>query len=598
MVPKTSMGGGFHIGGAKLLLLIAVVVVLVLVSVTAYSLNLLTPGFVIETYVNGKPVNAFIQVFAVLPPGGNASLVEVWNGTAFNGVARVPITALAKIAKEWVIEGYGGEGVGVEVVATYVNKSTVYYNMWFTTYQPDQLLNTINNPLISAARLNYETMRLNLDLKTELGTGFGAGTPQIPTPPAPPGCWWNVLWSWPTPQEMIPVAWVFDKAPNYLGGLLGAYSSQQTSATVYFYASAGITQGGSAGITYRFIGTSAQVSTTYWTALGFGLKQPSGGFIYHLGTLGIAELQLVCITGSTNQYVYEAYVASIANNGQLYYSTNMSYIGNLTTLYSKYTGTNLQYVPFDEIYVGGGSAYSYWFSNIQTYSSPFGMVGAIPIGSIIAYAAKAASKALSVSGFILANLAAGLQVSTTQVSIILISVNQASSVPAYGDLLVVALPVTYSQSAKNYYYYPYILGFNVTSLGRYSSGTSMYVDGPGVVYNPCVPIFNSYNWTVYVYIGNSPLLVPGGSVTAMLYDPSGKLVWSGTFSVPTSFDGSPPHGPAVVSVPWTVFNYGVPYNTYTMVITYNGYTTKYGSISYGTSTTKFTIYAEYQSCSP
>jgi len=82
----------------------------------------------------------------------------------------------------------------------------------------------------------------------------------------------------------------------------------------------------------------------------------------------------------------------------------------------------------------------------------------------------------------------------------------------------------------------------------------------------------------------------------MLYDSSDKLVWSGTFSVPTSFDGSPPHGPAVVSVPWAVFKYGIPYNTYTMVITYNGYTTKYGSISYGTSTTKFTIYAEYQSC--
>jgi hypothetical protein len=33
-----------------------------------------------------------------------------------------------------------------------------------------------------------------------------------------------------------------------------------------------------------------------------------------------------------------------------------------------------------------------------------------------------------------------------------------------------------------------------------------------------------------------------------------------------------------------------------MVITYNGYATQYGSISYGTSTAEFTVYAEYQQC--
>lgn len=214
---------------------------------------------------------------------------------------------------------------------------------------------------------------------------------------------------------------------------------------------------------------------------------------------------------------------------------------------------------------------------------------------LIALVASRLGVQLSIPGLILANLVTGLQVSTTQISIIQILVNQASSKPAYGDLLVAAIPVTYNNPSKSYFYYPYILGFNVTGLSNYSSGTSIYVEGPGVIFNPCIPM-NSYNWTVYVQIGNSPLLVPGGTVTAIIYNSQGTAIWSGTFSIPTSFDGSPPHEPAVVSVPWTVFNYGVPYNTYYMEIIYNGYTTKYGSITYGTSTTTITIYAEFQTC--
>jgi len=596
--------GGRLRGGARLTA--AVVLAAVLAFIAAYSLNLLAPSLVVETYAGGRPVDAFVQVFAVLPPGGDRSLVEVWNGTALDGVARVPLTALAKIAERWADEGYGGEGVGVEVVATYADGTAVYYGMEFATYRPDQLLNALGNPLIGAMSLNYKTVQMDLDLKAEVGRSGAAArtsTPgaimqQIPTPPAPWGCFWLVNWSWQTPQMMIPVAWIFNEVPNYLGAELSAYSSQQTSATVSFSASAGITQGGSAGITYRFVGTSTQVSAANFADLGVGLGKPSGGFIYHLGTLGAAELQLYCYDGTidvpTDQYAYEAYVESIANNGQLYISGNISYINGFMSLYSSYTGVNPQYVPFDEIYVPSSPAgYSYWFSNVQTYNSPFGMVGAIPIGLIVDYASGGE---LSIPEAVLANLVAGLQISTTQVNIIRVAVIFASSYPAYGDLLAAVLPVTYSQSAENYYYYPYMLGFNVTGLGGYSSGTSIYVDGPGVVDSPCFWPVESYNWTVYVYIGDGPLLVPGGSVTATLYDSSGDLVWSGTFDVPTSFDDQPPHRPAVVSVPWTAFNYGIPYNTYTMVITYNGYATQYGSIHYGTSTTEFTVHASYRRC--
>ncbi|WP_054849494.1 hypothetical protein [Vulcanisaeta sp. JCM 14467] len=567
--------------------------IFVLLAITAYSLNLLTPGIVVTTYIDGKPVNAYIQVFAVLPPGRNESLVQVWNGTAFNGVARVPITALLGIAREWVNAGLGGEGVGVEVVATYVNGSTIYYDMKFTTYKPSDLISTLNNPLMGMVKLNYENLQMNLTLTAK--HSINIKSPQIPSPPAPIGCWWNLLWSWQTPQINIPITWVTDNVPNYLGGALSAYYNQQTTATVYFYAAVGITQGSSTSVTYRFIGYSSNAPAQNWQPLGFGLVQPSGGYIYQVGTLGVAELQLVCITGPTNQYAYEAFVSSIGQNGQLYISTDMSYINSFMSIYKALTGVNSRYVPFDEIYVGNGYAYSYWFSNVQAYNSPFGFTGTIPIGLLIALVASRLGVQLSIPGLILANLVTGLQVSTTQISIIQILVNQASSKPAYGDLLVAAIPVTYNNPSKSYFYYPYILGFNVTGLSNYSSGTSIYVEGPGVIFNPCIPM-NSYNWTVYVQIGNSPLLVPGGTVTAIIYNSQGTAIWSGTFSIPTSFDGSPPHEPAVVSVPWTVFNYGVPYNTYYMEIIYNGYTTKYGSITYGTSTTTITIYAEFQTC--
>lgn len=573
--------------------LIGVIIALTLMSVAAYSLNLLTPSIVVTTYVGGKPVNAFIQVFAVLPPGHSESLVQVWNGTAINGVTRIPITPLLHVAREWIKEGLGGEGVGIEVIATYTNGSTAYYDMRFTTYEPSDVINTLSNPMMSMIKLNYGSINMNLTLTAK--RDMNPKLMQVPTPPAPLGCWWSSFWSWQTPQINIPISWVIDKAPNYLGGSLGAYYNQYTTATVYFYASAGITQGASAGVTYRFIGYSSQVGAQNWNWLGFGLGQPSGGYLYHVGTLGIAGLQLVCITGPTNQYAYEAFVASIAQSGQLYFSTNMSYINSFMSLYKTYTGANPQYVPFDEIYEGGGHGYAYMFSNIQTYNPPFNFIGTIPIGLIMALTASKLGAQLSAPGLILANLAAGLQISTTQISIISIIVSHASSYPAYGDLLAAVMPVTYSNPSQSYFYYPYLLGFNVTGLGSYSSGTSIYVDGPGVVFNQCMPMFNSYNWTVGVQIGNSPLLVPGGIVTATIYDSKGSAVWSGTFTIPTSFDGSP-HRPAVVSVPWIVFNYGVPYNVYYMKLTYGGYSTNYGSITYEPSSTTFTIYASSQSC--
>ncbi len=58
------------------------------------------------------------------------------------------MTALLNVARGgWIDEGgLGGEGAGVEVIATYVNGSTVRYDMKFTTYKPSDALNALSNP--------------------------------------------------------------------------------------------------------------------------------------------------------------------------------------------------------------------------------------------------------------------------------------------------------------------------------------------------------------------------------------------------------------------------------------------------------------------
>ncbi|MGC9153785.1 MAG: hypothetical protein ACP5GY_08690 [Vulcanisaeta sp.] len=61
---------------------LTILLVITALTLVAYSLGYLTPSIVINTVVGKKPVNAFVQVFAVLPPGHRETLVEVWNGTS------------------------------------------------------------------------------------------------------------------------------------------------------------------------------------------------------------------------------------------------------------------------------------------------------------------------------------------------------------------------------------------------------------------------------------------------------------------------------------------------------------------------------------
>ncbi|MGC8632985.1 MAG: hypothetical protein ACP5UI_04500, partial [Thermoprotei archaeon] len=66
---STARGGG---------LLPFLVLLLVLIPSAALILPRTYPNLAVRVTDGGRPVPAFVQVFALLPPGGRASMVEVW----------------------------------------------------------------------------------------------------------------------------------------------------------------------------------------------------------------------------------------------------------------------------------------------------------------------------------------------------------------------------------------------------------------------------------------------------------------------------------------------------------------------------------------
>ncbi|MGC9118774.1 MAG: hypothetical protein ACP5I3_07270, partial [Thermoproteus sp.] len=461
--------------------------------------------------------------------------------------------------------------------------------------QPDDLLATLGNPLLAVARLNYAVVRLDLRHSAVLAARKTGQIPTTADAQAPSLCWWAESSSVQTPQTRIPIAWVYDT--SNINGLLGAYTSQ--TAEVDFSASAGIEDGAggpSASVEYQFVGVSAQTSALYNTGVDFGPSTTTrGGYIYQLGTIGLAEFELWCLSGDPaappifmNEYAYEAFVDAVA--GAPGASTDLSALANALALYRQYTGASLQYVPFDEASISSGTSYYRYYFSYQSYSQPFGLTGAVPIGDL---AAELVGVPEGWPAYVLLDLAAGVQVANTQVDVIQLAL---TSPLTYGDVLVAALPVNYSDSG--HLYYPYLLGFNITPPGRYYSPTSIYLDGPGSVYGGCGLSPSDYYYTAYVQIGNTPLLVPGGTVYAYLYGPDGKLVWSGQVTLPSSdygtVNGVPMHQPAVIDIPSYVFSYS-PFGTpYTLYVYYAGYTTPYGTITYSSSSAQITIYAVYR----
>lgn len=70
------------------------VIALTTLALVILASSQLAPRASIGTYVHGKSVDAWVQVFALLPPGSRDSIVEVWNGSSSNGIAEMPLLAL------------------------------------------------------------------------------------------------------------------------------------------------------------------------------------------------------------------------------------------------------------------------------------------------------------------------------------------------------------------------------------------------------------------------------------------------------------------------------------------------------------------------
>ncbi|WP_188597213.1 hypothetical protein, partial [Thermocladium modestius] len=132
-------------------LLYALAAAIATLAVALLASGALAPSLTVETYVHGKPVNAEVQVLALLPPGSPDPIVEAWNGTSSNGAAEVPLSALYGVARRWAAEGFGDTRVGIEVIITYTNGSTAWYGMHFTTYEPNAVIGEEENPVNAVA---------------------------------------------------------------------------------------------------------------------------------------------------------------------------------------------------------------------------------------------------------------------------------------------------------------------------------------------------------------------------------------------------------------------------------------------------------------
>ncbi len=250
---------------------------------------------------NSTAANAYVQVFALLPPGYKGSLVEVWNGTTNSlGQAYVPLSSIAPpIARGWVKEGFGNSGVGLEIIVTYVNGTTLYSRFYFITYNPSDLLSTAS---LLIPFLNYKSVSIRLERLGTINVNNGV-TFNIPTPPGPPGypfCQWKLVWNNQTGTTYIPLIFAVDQytSNTNFDGTVNAGVAQSSSTTLYFYASVGIE---TTEFMYEIGGESFYQSFSYsYTGDGFNYEWPIAA-IYVQGTLGTAEFvdscnpQLLCL---------------------------------------------------------------------------------------------------------------------------------------------------------------------------------------------------------------------------------------------------------------------------------------------------------------
>lgn len=360
--------------------------------------------------------------------------MEVWNGTTNSlGQAYVPLSSIAPpIAREWVKEGFGNAGVGLEIIVTYVNGTTLYSRFYFTTYNPSDLLSTAS---LSIPFLNYKSVSIRLERLGTINVSSGT-TFNIPTPPGPPGypfCQWERVWSKQTNTTYIPLIFAVDQytSNTNFDGTVNAGVAQSSSTTLYFYASVGIE---STELMYEIGGESFYQSFSYsYTGDGFNYEWPIAA-IYVQGTLGTAEFVDSC---NPNYYAYEAYVQS-ANLSTLYttHQVGTQYISNALNFLNQYVG--IVTVPFDEFDLSSaGQEYEYSYLYMQEYSQDYPFLYAIPVGAMILDLLS--PETIPFNSVIEASLFAEVQTQSVSVTYSLIAIINHQNELVYGDLLGIAL---------------------------------------------------------------------------------------------------------------------------------------------------------------
>ncbi|ABL88571.1 hypothetical protein Pisl_1413 [Pyrobaculum islandicum DSM 4184] len=356
---------------------------------------------------SGSPQpRAYVQVYALLPPGINKSLALVWNGTTDGqGRAYIPLGRLAPIARKWAEKGFGSSDVGLQIVATYGNATAFFTRFLFVTYKPKDVIEA-DNPLgwlyyskTVEVKLKQVKIKAQRD-GSRTASPYDVSAPQPPPPPASV-CGglmpiWMEVWEYQTPTTYIPIIWLYDKMGYNAGGYIEGIASSST--TMSFAASVALTpdtQLGSSSISnaeFEFAGTSFS-DTTFafnnapWGYMGF--ENPTSVALNVRGTLGTAEFQVYCydpITGYTapvDYYAVEVYIQS-ADLSRIYRSTavGMTPVENMLNILSQYG--YIGYYPFDHYRVGPGNPYIYSFISIQQNSN-WGFSWEIPAGALLIY---------------------------------------------------------------------------------------------------------------------------------------------------------------------------------------------------------------------
>jgi hypothetical protein len=480
-----------------------IIIIIVMFAVTiAPFVSSSSPSIIIVTSLNGRPVNAFVQVFALLPPV-NGTLIKVWNGTSSGGIAYLPLSSLKQIASLWKLNG----DVGMEVLASYYN-STVYVGAQFSTYNPVNVregvvtIKEIRVNLSEAKGIKIGNLNNSMSLQSLQNGNESLGVTKVfqtPSPPSPsPYCFWEKEWSWQSNPTYIPILWVNDQDSN-IGGVITSFSTISTSVYLSFEASASIGSVGEGQL--EIIGSSFTGSTSSYNTSPYGYPfSPYEAALYTKGTIGLAEFQLYCDFSGKGYYLpqgyysNESYVQSADLNIYTSGQVGNSYVEQMINTLNKYN-LSLRWQPFDEAFIFPNYVWSYAFFYQQQTSFPFS--ASIPIGAIAITLLRGQYIAIPLE--ILVGLIATIQVQSSTVSINYINVRDSPYNPYYSDLFVSQLNLPYYYNSQEVY--PYFAGILIKPLSSYSSNVFLYSSGDTRTC-PNNPVNLTYR--VFPFISSSP----------------------------------------------------------------------------------------------